>query len=130
MTMEDAIQAAEKELQICRYHEEVSMYPGIRAMYAKRGDWLSWLLTLAKRGAMAEDHRWIPVTERMPKMKEDVQLYFRKGNNQAVGFLCEITDGDWPCWCTYSDDGYYTDCIYPPTHWKPLDASPEVMEDG
>lgn len=49
MTTDEAIQAAEKELQISRYHEEVSPYPGIRAIHAKRATWLSILLQLAKK---------------------------------------------------------------------------------
>lgn len=56
MTIEDAIQEAEKELQLSRYHEEVSPYPGIRAMYSKRASWLSLLLDLAKQAiAMKEE---------------------------------------------------------------------------
>lgn len=49
MTTDEAIQAAEKEFQISRYHEELSPYPGIRAMHSRRASWLSILLALAKQ---------------------------------------------------------------------------------
>lgn len=59
--------------------------------------------------------RWIPVTERLPRMWEEVMLRFP--NNQAVGFH----DGD-SGWAVFSGDNLYT-YVTPeevhPTHWKP-----------
>ena len=59
--------------------------------------------------------RWIPVTERLPRMWEEVILRFP--NNQAVGFH----DGD-SGWAVFSGDNMYT-YVAPeevhPTHWKP-----------
>ena len=59
--------------------------------------------------------RWIPVTERLPRMWEEVMLRFP--NNQAVGFH----DGD-SGWAVFSGDNLYT-YVAPeevhPTHWKP-----------
>ncbi len=58
---------------------------------------------------------WIPVTERLPRMWEEVMLRFP--NNQAVGFH----DGD-SGWAVFSGDNMYT-YVAPeevhPTHWKP-----------
>ena len=59
--------------------------------------------------------QWIPVTERLPRMWEEVMLRFP--NNQAVGFH----DGD-SGWAVFSGDNMYT-YVAPeevhPTHWKP-----------
>ena len=59
--------------------------------------------------------RWIPVTERLPRMWEEVMLRFP--NNQAVGFH----DGD-SGWAVFSGDNMYT-YVAPeevhPTHWMP-----------
>lgn len=32
-------------------------------------------------------------------------------------------------WCTYTDDGFYTDCDCIPTHWMLLPAPPEKEGD-
>ena len=64
---------------------------------------------------MEKTTRWIPVTERLPRMWEEVMLRFP--NNQAVGFH----DGD-SGWAVFSGDNMYT-YVSPeevhPTHWKP-----------
>jgi hypothetical protein len=67
---------------------------------------------------------WIPVTERLPEMKDDVLLHFPIEKNMAVGFLCDV-DEDKTMWCAYTDDGYYTDCDFEPAHWMPLPQPPK-----
>ena len=68
---------------------------------------------------MEKTTRWIPVTERLPRMWEEVMLRFP--NNQAVGFH----DGD-SGWAVFSGDNMYT-YVAPeevhPTHWKPKEES-------
>lgn len=62
--------------------------------------------------------KWVPVTERLPRMWEEVMLRFP--NNQAVGFH----DGD-SGWAVFSGDNMYT-YVAPeevhPTHWKPKEG--------
>ena len=64
---------------------------------------------------MEKTTQWIPVTEALPRMWEEVMLRFP--NNQAVGFH----DGD-SGWAVFSGDNMYT-YVAPeevhPTHWMP-----------
>ena len=64
---------------------------------------------------MEKTTQWIPVTERLPRMWEEVMLRFP--NNQAVGFH----DGD-SGWAVFIGDNMYT-YVAPkevhPTHWMP-----------
>lgn len=72
----------------------------------------------------AEKSPWISVKDAIPEMKADVLVYFPIEKNMAVGFLCDI-DEDKTMWCAYTDDGYYTDCDFEPTHWMPLPEPPK-----
>lgn len=67
---------------------------------------------------------WISVKDRLPKVKADVLMYFSLDNNMAVGFICDMDEGD-PMWCAYMDSGYYTDCDFCPDCWMPLPEPPE-----
>ena len=69
--------------------------------------------------------KWIPVTERLPSLHDDVLLYFKEDDNMAAGYLDDV-DEDRTMWCAYSDGGYYTDCDYEPTHWMTLPEPPEI----
>lgn len=69
--------------------------------------------------------RWIPVTERLPEKGADVLMYFHKSKTFASGFWHGEEDADAVYWCAYSDDGWYTDCDTPPTHWMPLPQPPK-----
>ena len=68
--------------------------------------------------------RWIPVTERLPSLHDDVLMYFKDDDNMAAGYL-DYVDEDRTMWCSYSDGGYWTDCDYEPTHWMPLPEAPK-----
>ena len=67
---------------------------------------------------------WISVKDRLPKMKADVLMYFQNERNMAVGFMCDIDEGR-IMWCAYTDDGFYTDCDFEPSHWKSLPKPPK-----
>ena len=71
--------------------------------------------------------KWIPVTERLPSLHEDVLMYFKDDDNMAVGYLDDV-DEDRTMWSAYSDGGYYTDCDFEPTHWMPLPEPPKEVE--
>lgn len=66
---------------------------------------------------------WISVEERLPEKKQDVLMYFNSGN-MAVGWWHD-EDEHITFWCAYTDDGFYTDCDYMPTHWMPLPDPPK-----
>ncbi len=78
----------------------------------------------AQKAVLDKFPRWIPVTERLPDLYEDVQILFP--NNQAAGFY----DG---CgWCTYTGDTWYSivgEEEVKPTHWaKKLPEPPKEEE--
>ena len=73
--------------------------------------------------------KWIPVTERLPEKTIDVLLWFGgKYKNMAVGFWHGCEECEAVYWCAYTDDGFYTDCDYKPTHWMPLPEPPKEVE--
>ena len=75
------------------------------------------------------EQKWIPVTERLPEKNKDVLLYFGfKHKNQAVGFWEGEEKQRIVFWRAYTDDGFYTDCDYSPTHWMPLPQPPKEGE--
>lgn len=62
--------------------------------------------------AIANNPRWIPVTERLPKVYDEVLLQFQC--NQAVGFW------NGGCWCVHTGNDFYTEAAEnedKPTHW-------------
>ena len=71
--------------------------------------------------------KWIPVTERLPNIDDDVLMYFADDGNMTAGFLVDVGE-DTSMWSAYSDGGYYTDCDYVPTHWMPLPEPPKEVE--
>lgn len=74
----------------------------------------------------AEFVKWIPVTERLPKLGRKVLLYFSKSENMAVGFLRDADDEE-TMWSVLVGGEYSVVCYHEPTHWMPL---PEPPEDG
>ena len=69
---------------------------------------------------------WVSVKDRLPEEGEDVLLFFGgKYGNMATGFWHGEEKEDCVWWCAYTDDGFYTDCDYKPTHWMPLPAPPK-----
>lgn len=77
----------------------------------------------AQKAVLDKFPRWIPVTERLPDLYEDVQILFP--NNQAAGFY----DG---CgWCTYTGDTWYSmvgEEEVTPTHWAKKLPEPPMEE--
>ena len=74
---------------------------------------------------LAKVPQWIPVTERLPEKQADVLIYFGgKYKNMATGFWHGEEKMNAVYWCAYTDDGFYTDCDYKPTHWMPLPKAP------
>lgn len=71
-----------------------------------------------------EQPKWIPVTERLPELNQNVLMYFE--DNMAVGFWCDTDEGV-PAWCAYTDGGWYTDCDMP-LYWMPLPQPPKGDE--
>jgi hypothetical protein len=72
-------------------------------------------------------NKWIPVTERLPGLHDDVLMYFEDDGNMAAGYLDDV-DEDRSMWSAYSDGGYFTDCDYEPTHWMPLPEPPKEVD--
>lgn len=73
-----------------------------------------------------EEPRWISVKDRLPEKQADVLLFFGgKYGNMATGFWHGEEKEDCVWWCAYTDDGFYTDCDYKPTHWMPLPQPPK-----
>ena len=70
--------------------------------------------------------KWIPVEDRLPKKGKCVQMFFREHHTQAFGFWHD-EHGE-VRWCTYTDNGWYTDCDDKPTHWMPLPKPPKGVE--
>ncbi len=68
--------------------------------------------------------KWIPVSERLPDIGVSVLMHYKSGLNMTAGFLVDV-DEDRTMWCAYTDDGFYTDCDYEPTHWMPLPEPPK-----
>ena len=53
MTEQDAIVAAEQELNVCRYIAECTRNPGMLAIHRKRCEWISVIIRLAKKALKA-----------------------------------------------------------------------------
>ncbi len=69
-------------------------------------------------------HRWIPVSERLPKENHEVLIYYTYERNQysytGIAFLYR------KLW--YSDDGKTVFKANEVTHWKPVILPPEKGE--
>ena len=65
--------------------------------------------------------RWIPVSERLPEVNEDVftLVYDTNDGSTSVSALKHHGDGVWFIW----DKGYYV-----VTHWMPMPKLPEAQE--
>lgn len=65
--------------------------------------------------------RWIPVSERLPEVNEDVftVVYDTNDGSTSVSALKHHGDGVWFTW----DKGYYV-----VTHWMPMPKLPEAQE--
>jgi len=65
--------------------------------------------------------RWIPVSERLPEVNEDVftVVYDTNDGSTSVSALKHHGDGVWFIW----DKGYYV-----VTHWMPMPKLPEAQE--
>ena len=81
-------------------------------------NWLSEYFEIIEEQPTIEQPTWIPVTERLPDEHVDVQMCWKTSGTQATGFYMDES------WCTYAEDGYYTDCEKAPTHWKAVGEPP------
>ena len=88
-----------------------------------------WAVEMARKEVAADNNvgsKWIPVTERLPSIHEDVLMYFKDDDNMVAGYLDDV-DEDSSMWSAYSDGGYCTDCDYVPTHWMSLPEAPKEV---
>ena len=96
----------------------------LRAVYCVHPmvlDALDYINSLESRIAELEaERRWIPVSERLPEVNEDVftVVYDTNDGSTSVSALKHHGDGVWFIW----DKGYYV-----VTHWMPLPKPPEVQ---
>ncbi|MBR3587359.1 MAG: DUF551 domain-containing protein [Oscillospiraceae bacterium] len=76
------------------------------------------------RAAIAAwDHRWVPVTERLPKKMQYVLVRY-KNNDMAVASWFG-GDEHIRFWRAMTDEGWCADCDTEPTHWMPLPEPPK-----
>ena len=88
---------------------------------------LSDMRAILKSLPSVQEQQWIPVTERLPKEKEDVLLAFKQ--NMIVGFWENVL-GDDVTWYANSGDGWMTgteavDNDGIPLAWMPLPSAYE-----
>ena len=74
----------------------------------------------ARIAELEAERRWIPVSERLPEVNEDVftLVYDTNDGSTSVCALKHHGDGVWFIW----DKGYYV-----VTHWMPMPKPPEVQ---
>ena len=79
----------------------------------------------AQKAVLDKFPRWIPITERLPKVYDEVLLQFQC--NQAVGFW------NGGCWCVHTGNDFYTEVAEnedQPTHWaRKFPAPPKEEKD-
>ena len=75
----------------------------------------------ARIAELEAERRWIPVSERLPEVNEDVftVVYDTNDGSTSVSALKHHGDGVWFIW----DKGYYV-----VTHWMPMPKLPEPEE--
>ena len=74
----------------------------------------------ARIAELEAERRWIPVSERLPEVNEDVftVVYDTNDGSTSVSALKHHGDGVWFIW----DKGYYV-----VTHWMPMPKLPEAQ---
>ena len=85
------------------------------------------MLVSADPGSVEIIPQWIPVTERLPDIAQNVLMYFREGKTFAAGFLSEVK-GRSPLWCSFTDAEWFTECDNRPDYWMPMPEPPKEVQ--
>ena len=69
--------------------------------------------------------KWIPVTERLPEMRDDGFADAFLVTNGCVGHIAYFVDGEW----IFTENGEMKEpMFYDVTHWMPLPTPPNTEE--
>lgn len=72
--------------------------------------------------------QWIPVTERLPELGENVLMYFKDGETVVSGFLNGGEPGRATWWSSFTEGDWYTDCDSSPDYWMSVPEPPKEVE--
>ena len=76
-----------------------------------------------REGLLAQIHRWIPVTERLPEKMQYVLVRYQNNDMAVASWFGG--DEDIRFWRAMTDEGWCADCDTEPTLWMPLPKGPE-----
>lgn len=67
-------------------------------------------------------NKWINVKDKLPKIEEDVLMYFSHDNSMAVGFFFGSSGTGW---AANTGSEFYTYCEFCPDYWMSLPKLPK-----